>query len=455
MMPFGQTGSRVWVALLGMIAVLAPACFGVAEIELANIQVNLRKAPSTKSPIIRQLPPRSKAVVLERLDNWYRVKYCEHLTGYVHAALVVKPEMAVGETGSVDELIRQQATFAFAQRDWPEVVRLLDQTAGVARLDSGTGYMLGIACRELGKLDRAEAAFLKGIGRLERSWNAGSVELHRQLVGVQQRRRRWPQVVETTKRITDRFPTAVWAIKARAEAYLYLRKPTEALMEYRALLANEPGDVETLVGIGYAKAALSDVRGAEACFRAAIEKAPVNERAHLGLSELQLLGGRNADAEATLRRGVGAVPDSVRLRHKLSTVVAARQAAERRAMLMAKRDQIGAQQAAAGIATYRFTVMSRLGSKLYEIRLDDGNMALLQTNRSVFSGPGLHEIPLSDGGNAQPRLTTKHRNIPANTRLLKELTDTQAARYRQAVLELHAVNQALEKTSSEADISTS
>lgn len=455
MMPFGQTGRRVWSALLGMIAVLAPACFGVAEIELANIPVNLRKAPSTKSPIIRQLPPGSRAVVLERLDSWYRVKYCEHLSGYVHAALVVKQETNGAETGSVDELIRQQATFAFARRDWSEVVRLLDQTPGKAGLDSGTGYMLGIACRELGKLERAEGAFLEGIRHLGKSWNAASVELHRQLIDVRQRRRRWPQVVETTKRVTDRFPTAVWAIKARAEAYLYLRKPAEALAEYQAILAKEPGDVETLVGIGYAKAALSDARGAEACFRAAIDKAPASERAHLGLSELQLLGGRNADAEATLRRGVGAVPDSVRLRHKLSTVVTARQAAERRAMLLARRDQISAQQAAAGIATYRFTVMSRLGSKLYEIRLDDGNVALLQTNRSVFSGPGLHEIPLSAGGDVQPRLMPKHRSVPANTRLLKELTDVQAARYREAVLELHAVNQALEKTPSEAETTAS
>lgn len=455
MMPFGRTGRRVWHALLGMIAVLAPACFGMVEIELANIPVNLRKAPSTKSSIIRQLPPRSRAVVLERLDNWYRVKYCEHLTGYVHAALVVKPDTALGEAEAVDELIRQQATFAFARRDWSEVVRLLDQTVGVARLDSGTGYMLGIACRELGKLDRAEAAFLKGLGRLDRSWNAASVELHRQLIDVQQRRRRWPQVVETTKRLTDRFPTAVWAIKARAEAYLYLRKPAEALAEYQTVRAKEPGDVETLVGIGYAKAALNDARGAEASFLAAIEKIPANERAYLGLSELQLLGHKNADAEATLRRGVGAVPDSARLRQKLSMVVATRQAAERRAMLLAKRDQISALQAAAGITTYKFTVNSRLASKLYEIRLDDGTLALLQTNRSVFSGPGLHEIPLSDGGDVQPRLMSKHRNIPANTRLLKELTDAQAARYRQTVLELQAVNQALEPPSPGANISTS
>ncbi len=455
MMPFGRTGRRVWHALLGMIAVLAPACFGMTEIELANVPVNLRKAPSTKSPIIRQLPPRSRAVVLERLDNWYRVKYCEHLSGYVHAALVVKPDTDPGETGAVDDLIRQQATFAFARRDWPEVVRLLDQTAGVARLDSGTGYMLGIACRELGKLDRAEAAFLEGIGSLERSWNAACVELHRQLIDVQQRRRRWAKVVETTKRVTDRFPTAVWAIKARAGAHLYLRNPAEALEEYQAVIAKEPGDAETLVGIGYAKAALGDARGAEASFRAAIEKVPANERAYLGLSELQLLGWKSTDAEATLQQGVNAVPGSSRLRQKLSTVVTMRQAAERRAMLLAKRDQIDAQQTAAGITTYKFTVMSRRGSKLYEIRLDDGNTALLQTNRSVFSGPGIHEIPLSDGGEVQPRLLSKHRNIPANTRLLKELTDAQAVRYRQNVLELHAVNQALEQTSSGADISAS
>lgn len=442
MMPFGRTGRHVLHAFLGLcLAFLVPVCYGSVEIELANIPVNLRKAPTTKSPIISQLPPCSRVIILESLGNWYRVKYCEHLSGYVHAALVAKPDTKGNEVGSIDELLRQQATFAFARRDWPEVVRLLDQTV----LESGTGYMLGVACRELGRLDRAESAFLEGIGRLDRSWNAAGLEIHRQLLDIQQRRKRWPQVIETSKRVIDRFPSAVWAVKARAEGFLYLRKPSEAIEAYQTVLAKTPGDVEAFVGMGYARAALNDVRGAEAYFQAALGKTPANERAYLGLAELQLVARKNSEAETTLRRGIDAMPNSARLRAKLVVVENMRQAAERRAMLLARRNQMSAQQASAGIVSYRFTVVSRLRSKLYEIRLDNGSAALLQTNRSVFSGPGLHEIPLLNCGVVPVRFVPKNRNLPANTCLLKELTDVQAARYQQIVQELLAVNQALEK----------
>jgi len=462
MMPFGRIDTRSCGALLALwFAVLSPAMSAGSEIKLKNTMVNLRKGPSTQSEILAQLPPRARVTVVEKTDKWYKVKYCKHVEGFVHGSLVAskatpkaasKRETAPMREPASDagtELVRQQATIAFARCDWAEVVRLLDETPGVTNISAGEGYMLGIAYRELGRFDRAEASLFRALGEPERSWDATSAEIYRQLLDIQQKRKRWIQVIDTAKRITTHLPAAPWAVKARAEAYLQLRRPAEALAEYQSMLMKNPDEVDAFVGMGRARVDLNDLRGAEADFNTAIRKAPGHEQAYLGLAELQLVKKQALEAEATLRKGVAAAPASKLLKDRLAYLEKARRLAEQRADLQKKRDQLTAKLCSGGIQSCRFTVVAKLKPKLYEIRLDSDEPAFLQTRRSVFSGPGYHEIPLIDTGEIPVRLAPRRGGFVSRARLLKELTDAQAVQYQQTGMELHDVNKALEKIISE------
>ena len=417
MMPFGRIDKRSCGALLALwFAVLNPAMSAGNEIEMKNTMVNLRKGPSTQSEILAQLPPRARVTVVDKNDKWYKVKYCKHVEGYVHGSLVASKRVApkretapkreaASDTGT--ELVRQQATIAFARCDWAEVVRLLDETPGVTNISAGEGYMLGIAYRELARFDRAEASLFRALGEPERSWDATSAEIYRQLLDIQQKRKRWIQVIDTAKRITGHLPAAPWAVKARAEAFLQLRKPAEALAEYQSMLMKNPDDADAFVGMGRARTDLNDLRGAEADFNTAIRKVPSHEQAYLGLAELQLVRKQSLEAEATLRKGVAAAPASKLLKDRLAYLEKARRLVEQRADLQKKRDQLTAKLCSGGIQSYRFTVVAKLKPKLYEIRLDSDEAAFLQTRRSVFSGPGFHEIPLIDTGEIPVRLAPR------------------------------------------------
>lgn len=444
MMLFGLIGNRSCITTLLVLcfAVLAPICSSGTEIEMKNTIINLRKGPSTQSEILKQLPPRSRLIVLERRENWYKVRYCSHLQGYVHRNLVAVQEPA-RESGTGTDLVFQQATIAFARRDWPEVVRIFSETPGLPGLNAGEGYMLGIAYRELGKHEKAEAALVHALGRPERNWDMTSAEIYRQLLALRQKKKRWNEVVETANRITAQLPTDPWAVKARAEALLHLRKPAEAFAEYQSVLINNPADAEALVGMGRAKIGLNDMSGAEGYFTSAIRKAPTNEQSYIGLAELQIALKQPAKAEATLRRGVGAVQTSALLKERLRSVEKARQGAEQRAVLLQRRENLTAQLCAGGISSYRFAIVSQVRPKLYEVRLDTDEVAFLQTNRSVFSGPGSHEIPLMNTGEIPLRLAPKRGGFTGKTRLLKELTDVQVMQYQQTSRELQEVNNIL------------
>ena len=463
MLPFGWIRRSRNALSAFCLAVLLPAGAVAGEFETKDTKANLRNGPSMVAPIIAELPPKSKVTVLDKKDKWYRVNYVGKVEGYVHRSLILKrnapvaapapkrkaPKATDDTKGS--EFVRQQATIAFARREWQEVVRLFDETPGVTRLEAGEGYMLGIAYREIGKFDQAEAALKRALGQPERPWDATSAEIYRQLLSIQQKRQRWVEVIETAKRITAHLPSLDWAVKAKAEACLRLRRPGEALAEYQAMLMKNPDDAEAFIGMGRARLDLNDIRGAEADFNTAIAKAPTNEAVYLGLAEMQLARKQLLEAEATLRRGIRMCPASTLLANRLTTLEKNRRNEEERAALIAKRDQLTARLSSGGVSSYKFIIVAKLKRKLYEIRLDNDEAAFLQTNRSVFGGPGYHEVPLINGGEIPVQLAAKSGGFKSRARLLKELSDPQIVQYQQTSMELREVETALKKNAEDRE----
>jgi len=427
------------------LAGLASVCSGSVEAETKNVRVNLRRAPSLKAPILSKLPPKARLTIVSECKYWYKVKYSKCIEGYIYRDLVVKGKNPpVPDTsGKGMEVIRQQATIAFAGRNWSEVIRLLDETPGSSALSAGDGYMLGMAYRELGMFDRAEGALVRALGKPERKWDATSAEIYRQLVGIQQKRNRWPEVLDTVKRVTAQLPSASWIVQARAEAYLQLRKPGEALAEYQAMLMKNPDDAEAFVGMGRARMGLNDLRGAEDDFQTALRKFPKNEDAFLGLADLYLKRHQLQMAEAILKKASEVLPDSVPLKDRLTSMQRTRQLGEQRTALMKKQDELHARLSADSISLHNFIVVAQLKPKLYEIRLENEDAAFLQTSRSSFSGPGRHEVALVDGGEIPVRLSPKKGGFMRKAKLFRELSDSQEIRYQQTVMELRDISQAL------------
>ncbi|HEY9070600.1 MAG TPA: SH3 domain-containing protein [Candidatus Ozemobacteraceae bacterium] len=455
---FGRTGRNPCLALLALVMTgLTAVCSAGIDTRTKNVAVNLRKEPSLKSEILMKLPPASKVTILEECVYWYRVKYDDKTEGYVYHDLLErclpivrrvpkkkKSAPAASLPREHKDIARQQATFAFADRRWQEVVRILAEDTPASRLNTTEGYMLGIAWRELGRLDKAEETLTKALGRPERAWDATSAEIYRQLLEIQRSQGRWADLLATVRRVEKHAPSASWIAYARAEAYLHLKRPNEALSEFEAIAAHDPQDVRALVGMGRAKQKLDDLPGAEKDFRSAIARATPCEEAYLCLAGLQMQRGHTKAAELTLEEGRRRLPGSAPLAARLGEVQARRKVTDEYDSLLKKQDRLLKLIQNEGIAIRSFTIVAQLKPKLYEIRLGGTEAAFLQTSRSFFAGQGDHEMPLRDGGMIPVRLSPKNGGFLQQARLLKELTDAQTVTYHAMTLELSDVNQALE-----------
>ncbi|HOY68709.1 MAG TPA: SH3 domain-containing protein [Candidatus Ozemobacteraceae bacterium] len=457
---FGRTGRNPCLALLALFMTgLTAVCSAGIETRTKNLAVNLRKEPSLKSEVLMKLPPASKVTILEECIYWYRVKYDDKTEGYVYYDLLErclpivrrapkkKARVAAASRSrprQEKDIARQQATFAFADRRWQEVVRILAEDTPAAKLTTTEGYMLGIAWRELGRTDKAEEALMRALGHPERAWDATSAEIYRQLLEIQRTQGRWADLLVTVRRAEKHASSVSWVAHARAEAYLHLKRPTEALSEFEAIAGHDPQDVKALVGMGRAKAKLDDLTGAEKDFRAAIARPATCEEAYLCLAGLQARRGYTKAAELTLQDGLRRLPGSTVLATRVGEIQARQKVADEHAELLKKQDRLLKLIQDEGIAIRAFTVVAQLKPKLYEIRLGGTEAAFLQTSRSFFAGRGDHEMPLKDGGTIPVRLSPKNGGFLQQARLLKELTDAQTVTYHAMTLELSDVNQALE-----------
>lgn len=168
-----------------------------------------------------------------------------------------------------------------AEQALVELELALELEPGYRRLH----YVLGLAYRDLGRLDDAQRELTLGAqARVRRSWD------------------RWSEALMTWSHDRSVRLTVAMQLQARGRA-------NEALEHLQETLAMEPDDPRTLAQIGLAQRALGDLDAAIESLRAAVAIAPESYQARINLGqmllEMGLVDEAIAEAAAAIQAGPG------------------------------------------------------------------------------------------------------------------------------------------------------
>jgi len=390
--------------------------------EVANGGANLREHPTMKSRVLETIPAGTQVQILERqVGEWFKVLF-DGDVGFVHGSRLWLGKAGAGpvplplplplppsspRTIYDGDVLRQQATVAFYQKNWSEVARVLGMLSPEHSTFSDH-FLLGAACKEVQQYEKAAQAFQRAIECQGQVVNYATFEAFKQLGEIHLKTQNWQAAADLYKRVLERAPALEWALLGKGDANLFTGKYKEAIDDYtRALLCN-PSFYEGYYKLGRAYFHSGNPQMAANFYYQAIIRQTNCEEAYCGLADVYLKLGRTEDALKTLKNAVAMFPSFRRAKARLEEVGEQNQVQDRLKIL---RHEVLALQEKINISRVLLltgTMVRKFERNLYEIKLQSGDHAFLRTRRPLPATAGRFTLYVLRGRDGQIRVPSRN-----------------------------------------------
>jgi len=386
---------KTLVSVMAGVWLLSAGMSGAEAASMARVRsgdAHFRVAPSLKSDIIRTLPTGTSVEVLEKISGvWYRVTVEDEM-GYIHHSRLALPGASrsaaprPAASAGLDSA-RREAMVAFCQKNWGEVVRLLQPWANEPAIQFNDLFLLGSAYREL-KQPADAAGLLEKAIVLHRGPSDGALLEAHKLLGTLYLQLAEPEkAVKVYEGLLARVPGLGWAILGKGDALLVADQPTEALEEYLKAYRLAPDDPQPYLRMGYAFIKLKDYDKAERSFREILRHRLDQEAAYLGLNQVLQFKGRLAEARKLLEQAVDANPSFAEARRTLARMTRLESLHGELAKAQQEAARIEEKIRLSNVSSLTGTIVARLKSTLYELKLSTDEHVFL--NARIAGGePG-------------------------------------------------------------------